>query len=456
MKASHLIMAALGLSFAALSVPATAQQPAAPAAKKAETPTVSAAEAKQAEELFQDGRKLFFQGKYLAATAKLQAAAEANPAKTAYKLLLAKAHRYARQDEQAVAALEAILKTSPDHVEAGIELAELLSPEKQPDRVIAVLRPLLKYKHDYPLYHLLAEANYQKEQFDEARQYYEEAIKLNPRSAHDHYQVANIYLAQKRFAKAAAAYETAGSLGFSSGAYHFKLASVYFNLRNFIGHVHTAEVIGGKVGEIKNDLYLLDPAPGQTDVFYVAGPRSAVYQVAKAQQMGVDIFDIRFLDANIWLSARRFANADRIYQGLEEKLRKEDAGLFWFYWAQTALGLEDYDAYLARLQKAIDAEPDVYKSTLADALVTVANRYQQRGDNDRYVEYLNKAVDANPLSAQLHLTLGDAHWLASQHNEAVQQYKLVLELEPDHAQRVRLLNRIRGQSRQRLTPSVHE
>jgi tetratricopeptide (TPR) repeat protein len=344
-----------------------------------------------------------------------------------------------------MAVFEEILKSNPDHVEAGIELAELLSPAKEPDRVIAVLEPLLKYKHDYPLYHLLAEAHYQKEQFDEARKNYEEAVKFNPRSSHDHYQLGNIYLAQKRFAKAAESYETAGSLGLSSGAYHFKLASVYFNLRNFVGHVGTAEVIGGKPGEIKNDLYLIDPVPGQTDAFYVAGPRSALYQVVKAQQLGVDVFDIRFLEANTWLSARRFANAERIYAGLEEKVTKDEAGLYWFYRAQAALGLEDYDGYLARLEKAIAAEPDVYKPTLADALVTVANRYQQRGESDRYVEYLTKAVGANPLSAQLHLALGDAYWLASQREPAVQQYRLVLELEPDHGQRVRLLNRIRGQ-----------
>jgi tetratricopeptide (TPR) repeat protein len=177
----------------------------------------------------------------------------------------------------------------------------------------------------------------------------------------------------------------------------------------------------------------------------VAGPRSAVFQVTKAQQMGIDIFEIRFLEANIWLSARRFANADQIYAQVEEKVRKEDAGLYWFSWAQTALGLDDYDGYLNRLGKAIEAEPEVYKSTLADALVTVANRYQQRGENARYLEFLTKAVASNPLSARLHLTLGDAYWLASQREKSIEQYKLVLELEPDHAQRVRLLNRIRGQ-----------
>src|SRR5688572_13785193 len=410
-----------------------AQDAAAPMA-----PAVSEAEAKKAEELFEDGRKLFFQGEYLKAVEKLKQAAEANPAKLGYKLLLAKAHRYAMQGERATAVFEEILKVNPEHVEAGIELAELLSPQKQPDRVIAVLQPLLKFKHDYPLYHLLAEAHYQKEQFDKAREYYEEAIKLNPRSGEDYYQVGNIYLAQKRFAKAAEAYETAGALGVSSAVYHFKLASVYFNLHNYLGTVTTAEVIGGQAGQIKSDLFLIDPVPGKKDTFYVATPRSAIFQVTKAQQMGIDIFEIRFLEANIWLSARRYANADKIYSQVQDKVRKEDAGLYWFSWAQTALGLDNYDAYLKRLEKAIEAEPDVYKSTLADALVTVANRYQQRGESARYLEFLHKAVASNPLSASLHLTLGDAYWLASQREKSIEQYKLVLELEPDHAQRVRL------------------
>ncbi len=413
----------------------------APAAKKA----VSAAEAKNAEELYQDGRKLFFQGKYLDAVAKLRSAADANPDKTSYMLLLAKAHRYGKQPEKAAQVFEELLKANPEHVEAGIELAELVGPEKDPDRVIAVLQPLLKYKHDYPLYHLLAESYYQKEDFDKARKHYEEAITLNRRNASDHYQLANIYLAQKRFAKAATAYETAGQLGLSSGVYHFKLASVYFNLHNYLGRTSTAKVIGGETGGIKDDQYLLQPVPGQEDTFFTCPRQSAIYHAAKAQQMGVDIFEIYFLEANIWLNARRYANASAIYSKLEEKVTKEDAGLFWFNWAQAALGLQQFDAYLTRLDKAIEADPLIYKPTRADALVTVARRYQQQGDTAKHIEYLNKAVEVNPLSAALHLTLGDAYWLSNQQQQAIEQYKLVLELESTHSQRVRLLNRIRGQ-----------
>jgi tetratricopeptide (TPR) repeat protein len=117
--------------------------------------------------------------------------------------------------------------------------------------------------------------------------------------------------------------------------------------------------------------------------------------------------------------------------------------MFWFSWSQCALGLDQYEAYLARLEKAIAADPATYKPVLADAYVTVAGRHQQRGDDAKYVEYLARAVGLNPLSARLHLLLGDAHWLADRRPAAVEQYRLVLELEPDHGDRPRLLNRIR-------------
>ena len=414
-----------------------------PTSRPAAAPTSQQAQAAEAK--FEQGRNKFFQGQYKDAIPLLREASLANPGKTSYHLLLAKAYRYSGQDKQAAGILEAILKDNPDHVEAGVELAEMLSPANEPKRVIDILAPLLKFKHDYPLYHMLAEAYYQREQWDEASENYQEAVKLNPQSPQDWYQLGNIYLAQKHFARSAEAYEKARQLGVDSAVYHFKLASVYFNLRNYLGAVTTAVVLGGQAGQIKNDLLLLEPVPGQKDTFHAAPPKSAIFQIAKAREMGIDTPQIRFLEANIWLSARRFAKADALYKAMqaEGKLAKADLGLFWFYWSQTALGLDDFDNYLGRLAKAIDAEPDVYKSTQADAYVTVARRYQEKGDHNRYIEYLKQAVATNPISASLHLMLGEACWQASLRKQAVEQYKLVLELEPDHADRVKLLNRIR-------------
>lgn len=421
-------------------------QPAAPAAP-ADAPkaaAVSEADAARAQATFEEGRRLFFQGDFQGAIPKLQEAIRIDPrGGYKYKLLLAKAWRKANQPARAAVLLEEILKENPEHVEAGVALAELRAADGKTDEVIRILEPLLQFKHDYPLYHMLAEAYYQKSDLAKARDSYEEAVKLNPASGDDWYQLGNIYLAQSRFARAADAYEKASDRGVDSGVLHFKLASVYFNLRNYLGQVRTAEVRDGKVGQVVDEMLLIDPVPGREHTFYVAPARSAAWQIARARQMGIDVIQLRFLEANVWLNARSFAKADAIYAQLENKLPESDQGLFWFYWARTALGLDDLDAYLDRLGKAIKAEPEVYKPTLADAYVTVATRHQQRGEKDKYIEFLGKAVQTNPLSAGLHLTLADALWQMGRRDQAAEQYRLVLELEPDHGDRVRLLNRIR-------------
>ena len=57
----------------------------------------------RAEQLFQDGRKALFQGKYELAMKLLKeaVAADASEGKTTYRLNLARAHRYAGQLEEA-------------------------------------------------------------------------------------------------------------------------------------------------------------------------------------------------------------------------------------------------------------------------------------------------------------------------------------------------------------------
>ncbi len=185
--------------------------------------------------------------------------------------------------------------------------------------------------------------------------------------------------------------------------------------------------------------------PGQKDTFYVAYSAVGDLPGHPRQALGIDIFEIRFLEANIWLSAKRFDKADRIYKELESKVKPADAGLFWFYWAQAALGRHDYENYLGRLQKAIVTEPGTYKPMLAEAFVTVANRYHQEGERQSTssISPRRSARTRSPRGCISRLATPTGSKTSA--TTRIEQYKLVLELEPDHPDRVRLLNRIRGQ-----------
>jgi cytochrome c-type biogenesis protein CcmH/NrfG len=53
------------------------------------------------------------------------------------------------------------------------------------------------------------------------------------------------------------------------------------------------------------------------------------------------------------------------------------------------------------------------------------------------------AVDESPQTTSLHLKLASAFEEARKYEESVQQWRLVLDLEPEHPDRTRLLNMIR-------------
>lgn len=434
-KQTFTVIIALGLAFPAMSQDDNKADAVKDDAK---------AEKFDAEALYNEGRDALFRGKYDVAIVALKAAVAADEKQTSYQLYLARAYRYAKQPEKSEALLAEILKQAPDHVEAGQLLAEVYYAREKWDDVTKTLEPLLRYRHDYPTYHLLAEAAYNVDDYESSRRYYREAIKLNPDSGPDHYQLGNIYLAANRFALAAQSYETALRLGLDSAVLHYKLASAYFNLRNYFGRISVATVKEGESGTISKNLYLIEQVPGKKDVFRVAPQTSAVFHIERAIEGGLgERADTQMLLANIYLNARRYDRAYEMYQTLGDMVPEEDKALYAFYSAQSAFGVRKYDEYLQQLRDAIKLDSEAYSSALVDGYLQVAERYNQSGQLTKYIKHLAQAVNESPQTTSLHLKLANAYEESRQYEEAVQQWRLVLDLEPDHPQRTKLLNMIR-------------
>ncbi len=395
------------------------------------------------QELFAQGKNALFKGDLQQAISCLEKAVSGNESNTRYRFYLAKALRYAGRHDEAVSQLEKVLKRSPDHVEAAQVLCELYSQVKRFADVIAVLEPLLKYRHDYPMYHMLAEAYYRGNNLTKARTYFEKAVKLNPKSASDHHELGNIYLSRNFFALAAKSYESALELGSEGPVLHYKLGTAYFNLRNYFGRVTEKTIKSGKAGTISGEHYLIEPVSGKKDVFRCAPSRSAIYQISRALADGIeDKPDIQILKAAIFMNVRRYAQAFAMFKKIEATVPKDDKALFYYYYAQTAFGRGEYEHYLQILGKAIKLDPEAYKPTLVDAYLKVADRYNQDGQLQNYIHYLEMAVSENPQTASLHYKLGDACEEAQDYEKAVAHWRMVLDLEPQHPRKTKLLNKI--------------
>ncbi len=423
---------------------ACSKAPAAPDTEPAKPTKAEPTKAQQAEKLYQQGRDALLTGENEKAVKLLtKAVATDEIGKTSYRLALARAYRYAGQVEPAAKELAAILKTAPDHVEAGQLLGEIYIAEENWAKATAVLTPLLKYRHDYTTYHMLAEATYNLDKYPEARKYFEKAIQLNPNSAADHYQLGNIYLAGHFYALAAEAYDKALRLGVSSPVLRYKLGSAYFNLRNYFGRVQVITVKAGKTGTINGSWYLIEPVPGKKDRFRAAPSSSAIYQIARATTDGIaDRADIQFLKANIYLNARRYKQAYGMFGKIKKIIAKEDKALFYFYYSQAAFGIDKYDEYISLLKEAIKLDKDAYQPTLVEAYLKVAEQYNQLGQTDKYIRYLALAVAASPQTVSLHLKLGYAYEHARKYALAARQWQMVLDLQSDHPDRLKLINLI--------------
>lgn len=437
---TRLLMTALLLGL--WTGPAAAEEtPPAAEPPKAAGPPPKTDEKPTAGDLFTKGRDALFQGHYDEAITLLNQAVTADPSKTSYRLHLARVYRYAGNNDEAARHLEEILKTAPDHVEAGQALAEIFSAEKKWKDVVRVLEPLLKFRHDYPTYHMLAQAHYLLGDHAKARKSYEEAIKLNPASAADRYALGNIYLAGNFFALAADSYQTALRLGLDSPVLRYKLGSAYFNLRNYFGLITVQTIKAGKAGEINGSWYLIEPVPGRKDVFHCAPAASAAYQIARALADGIeDRPDIHVLRATIYLNARRYAQAYEMFGEIGPSVPEEDKALFHYYYAEAAFGTGRFDRYLELLREAIKLDPAAYQATLIDAYLQVADQHNQQGELEKYIEFLELAVAESPQAASLHLKLGYAYEEAQQPAKAIAQWRMVLDLEPDHPERMKLLN----------------
>src|SRR5947209_16898196 len=136
----------------------------APSPAPATQPAVS-----KAEQLFKDGTDALFQGDYAKAIDLLEKAAAEDKTKTSYRVHLARAYRYGGKEKEAERILDGVLKTTPDHVEAGQLLGDIYARQENWKRVVEVIEPLLKYRHDYHTYHLLAEAKYNLDDQDGGR-----------------------------------------------------------------------------------------------------------------------------------------------------------------------------------------------------------------------------------------------------------------------------------------------
>ena len=266
-------------------------------------------------------------------------------------------------------------------------------------------------------------------------------------SPDDHVTLGEVHAREERFALAAEQFERAIELGLDEPAVHLALANAYDRLANDVGRRLVVQRPGESAGTISDGVYLLRPLEGKPDLFVAAPPASAIYQVQRAIDLGIETPSALLLRADVLLNARSFDLAVSAYRALAEhggELTATEQKRLYHGFAEALYCADDVEGFLEYTRKALGLEPEPAFDKMASAYRRAAERYNQRGDVREYIRYLELAVAETPNDADLHYDLGIGYWEAGDRHQAVRQWRMALELAPDHPEKSRMLQWLAG------------
>ena len=378
-----------------------------------------------------------------------------NPRNVLHLYELAKAQRRLGKTAEALETLDQLLEVDPGHEPGTILLAELLAERQDWLAVVRLLQPLGPTSESYDVSHRLAKAYDQLGKQVEAAWYYAKAVRLNPVAMDDYRELARLHLKRGLPALAVRDLETALKHNGARPRLHALLAEAYNEAGRPVGRIEIALLTRAVPGQIHEQWFVLGGVEDQENAYRVCPSDSAIYHLHKAYQLGLDDASMQLLEADIWLNARLFSRARDIYELIEAIVLPEELPGYHYRFGQTLFGLDDLEGFQQHLQTAARLDPQGYKPKLLEADVMLADRYCIQGNLAGYVQRLESAVRQSPRSVELRYKLGNALLEADRRGEAGAHWQVVLQLDPFHPDRERLLRLLNYQDLDSQQPAEH-
>jgi tetratricopeptide (TPR) repeat protein len=226
-----------------------------------------------------------------------------------------------------------------------------------------------------------------------------------------------------------------------SPALDARAARTYFELDQVLGETSVRHVPAGRCGQFAEGVFLFEPAPGR-DRFVCCPPESALFQVRRALDAGLDDPAVHHLHARIWLRLGRPHAARAVLTAREAELIESGDESLLETCCEAALAVGDLDDYLRLAQLRARRFPVHAGDLLFAAYAELAQRYNVRGEMAPYLRCLERALERRPNDVRLMLELADGDWAVGRQAEAVRWYRSVLAAEPQHAERQRICERL--------------
>ena len=374
-------------------------------------------------------------------TDQLQRAVAEDPSAVEHQLALSEAYVAGGRTEAAQRLLESAFKRHADNLAVRCALARVCLTGGQFERVVELLGPLEQQLEPELLMVLATSADRLPSGTKESHAILRRGAKRFPNSLPLRLAEIDSALKRERYAGALRGIEDVEQRFGPRAELHNRAARAYFELGQLLGDVQVRAVARGREGQFSGP-WLLIEARGEEGVFLCCPRRSAMYQLRRALDAGLDTAAAHLMHARIWQRIGKPHVALAIVKGREALLLEDPHSDVLEVLARLALdadALRDFARY-ARMQARID--PDHSRSVIKNVYLRLAERYNERGDGKMYAKCLERAARLDPGDVDIAMRQADATWSAGRRETAARYYRQVLELDPDHAQRRRIIERL--------------
>ena len=217
-------------------------------------------------------------------------------------------------------------------------------------------------------------------------------------------------------------------------------ARAYSELGCLAGQTVVRPAPRGKVGQLV-DNWLLMETRGRGR-FLCCPEESALYQIRLALDGGVNTPEASVLHAYLWSRLGQSGRALALLAAAEGRVLREATAETLAQAAEVALRGGDLEAYLRYERRRAEVDQAAAEQIMLGAYLAAADHYALRGDPTLYRAYLRRAVALRESDPDLWLRLADAEWTLGARERAGALYRRLLNNDPAHAERSRILQRL--------------
>jgi len=320
--------------------------------------------------------------------------------------------------------------------------AALLAEQNQNAQAVEKLNEAVELDRDFSLaYSLLGRIYRQLADYEKSADSFEKAAVLNPWSFSDFFNLGKVYQLMEKFRQAAAAYSRACQLRADHLEAHFNAANCYYRIEDFnsaVVYAKQAEQIAPEMIEIQR--LLADVHQSRNDY------EQAIAYYKRALEIDSNDTEVMVALAVSYLKTARNEPARELLSSVVQLDPENNDAYQYLGYCFLQLNARAMELYKQKKQPdSDDAGPAA--SLKADAEKAIAQA----------VESYNKAIEINEKDWQAYRGLGVAYMLKAINGkddnpdnlrqQAIEQWRTSLQIEPNQPRRERLIRLIKKYSK---------